>query len=130
MKTVTRAACAQAGLGTLKSLGLLQAAAAKQVDDSTLTVPDLIRADLPTCRPARPSRSVRSSSSTTPTPSCSPGATDLSRPSGGARAAHPLTAVRAQEGTYGQWRQPSPQQVPRSASVRAVRTRYPVIGSR
>ena len=33
------AACAQAGLDTLKSLGLLQAAAAKQVDYSTLANP-------------------------------------------------------------------------------------------
>ena len=33
------AACAQAGLGTLKSLGLLQAAAQKQVDYSTLADP-------------------------------------------------------------------------------------------
>ena len=33
------AACVQAGLGTLKSLGLLQAAAKKQVDYSTLANP-------------------------------------------------------------------------------------------
>ena len=33
------AACVQAGLGTLKSLGLLQAAAQKQVDYSTLADP-------------------------------------------------------------------------------------------
>ena len=33
------AACIQAGLGTLKSLGLLQAAAQKQVDYSTLANP-------------------------------------------------------------------------------------------
>lgn len=33
------AACVQAGLGTLKSLGLLQAAAAKQVDYSSLADP-------------------------------------------------------------------------------------------
>ena len=33
------AECAQAGIGTLKSLGLLQAAAAKQVDYSTLADP-------------------------------------------------------------------------------------------
>lgn len=34
------AACTQAGLGTLKSLGLLQAAASRQVDYSTLADPD------------------------------------------------------------------------------------------
>ena len=33
------AACVQAGLGTLKSLGLLQAAASKQLDYSTLADP-------------------------------------------------------------------------------------------
>jgi hypothetical protein len=33
------AACVQAGLGTLKSLGLLQAAASKQLDYSTLANP-------------------------------------------------------------------------------------------
>lgn len=33
------AACSQAGIATLKSLGLLQAAAAKQVDYSTLANP-------------------------------------------------------------------------------------------
>jgi hypothetical protein len=33
------AACVQAGLGTLKSLGLLQAAAQKQIDYSTLANP-------------------------------------------------------------------------------------------
>ena len=33
------AACAQAGISTLKDLGLLQAAAAKQVDYSTLADP-------------------------------------------------------------------------------------------
>src|SRR5215213_6752388 len=33
------AACAQAGIGTLKSLGLLQAAASKQIDYSTLADP-------------------------------------------------------------------------------------------
>ncbi len=42
------AACAQAGLATLKGLGLLQQAAAKQIDYSTLTGPTAIRADLPT----------------------------------------------------------------------------------
>ena len=33
------AACAQAGIGTLKSLGLLQAAAHKEIDYSTLADP-------------------------------------------------------------------------------------------
>ena len=33
------AACVQAGIGTLKSLGLLQAAAQKQIDYSTLADP-------------------------------------------------------------------------------------------
>jgi hypothetical protein len=43
------AACAQAGIGTLKSLGLLQAAAQKQIDYSTLADPKNgpIFADLP-----------------------------------------------------------------------------------
>ena len=43
------AACVQAGLGTLKSLGLLQAAAQRQVDYSTLADPVTgpIFADLP-----------------------------------------------------------------------------------
>ena len=43
------AACVQAGLGTLKSLGLLQAAAQKQIDYSTLADPVAgpIYADLP-----------------------------------------------------------------------------------
>jgi hypothetical protein len=41
------AACAQAGLATLKSLGVLQQAASKKIDYSTLTGPDAIRADLP-----------------------------------------------------------------------------------
>ena len=43
------AACVQAGLGTLKSLGLLQAAAHKQIDYSTLADPAAgpIYADLP-----------------------------------------------------------------------------------
>ena len=43
------AACVQAGLGTLKSLGLLQAAAQKKVDYSTLADPEAgpIFADLP-----------------------------------------------------------------------------------
>jgi hypothetical protein len=43
------AACAQAGIGTLKSLDLLQAAAGKQIDYSTLADPDNgpIFADLP-----------------------------------------------------------------------------------
>jgi hypothetical protein len=42
-------ACVQAGLGTLKSLGLLQAAAQKQIDYSTLADPVAgpIFADLP-----------------------------------------------------------------------------------
>jgi len=43
------AACVQAGIGTLKSLGLLQAAAQKQIDYSTLADPvnGPIFADLP-----------------------------------------------------------------------------------
>jgi hypothetical protein len=43
------AACAQAGIGTLKSLDLLQAAAGKQIDYSTLADPvdGPIFADLP-----------------------------------------------------------------------------------
>ena len=43
------AACVQAGIGTLKSLGLLQAAAQKQIDYSTLADPVTgpIFADLP-----------------------------------------------------------------------------------
>ena len=43
------AACAQAGLGTLKSLGLMQAAASRSIDYSTLADPDdgPIYADLP-----------------------------------------------------------------------------------
>ena len=43
------AECAQAGISTLKSLGLLQAAAAKQIDYSTLADPTAgpIFADLP-----------------------------------------------------------------------------------
>jgi hypothetical protein len=43
------ASCVQAGLGTLKSLGLLQAAAQKQIDYSTLADPanGPIYADLP-----------------------------------------------------------------------------------
>ena len=41
------AACAQAGIATLKSLGALQLAASKQLDYSTLTGPTAIRADLP-----------------------------------------------------------------------------------
>lgn len=43
------AACAQAGIGTLKSLGLLQAAASRQIDYSTLADADNgpIYADLP-----------------------------------------------------------------------------------
>ena len=43
------AACVQAGLGTLKSLGLLQAAAQQQIDYSTLADPATgpIFADLP-----------------------------------------------------------------------------------
>ncbi len=43
------AACVQAGLGTLKELGLLQAAAQKQIDYSTLADPVAgpIFADLP-----------------------------------------------------------------------------------
>ena len=43
------AACVQAGIGTLKSLGLLQAAAQKQIDYSTLADPATgpIFADLP-----------------------------------------------------------------------------------
>lgn len=43
------AACVQAGLGTLKDLGLLQAAAQKQIDYSTLADPVAgpIFADLP-----------------------------------------------------------------------------------
>jgi hypothetical protein len=42
-------ACVQAGLGTLKDLGLLQAAAQKQIDYSTLADPEAgpIFADLP-----------------------------------------------------------------------------------
>ena len=48
--------CVQAGIGTLKSLGLLQAAAQKQIDYSTLggrrDWPDLRRP----CRRARTSR--------------------------------------------------------------------------
>ncbi|MFC4144940.1 hypothetical protein ACFO0M_01615 [Micromonospora mangrovi] len=44
------AACAQAGIGTLKSLGLLQAAAQQKIDYSTLADPTAgpIFADLPT----------------------------------------------------------------------------------
>ena len=44
------ASCVQAGLGTLKSLGRLQAAAHKQIDYSTLADPTdgPIYADLPT----------------------------------------------------------------------------------
>ncbi len=45
------AACIQAGLGTLKSAGLLQAAAQKQVDYSTLVDRPALRQ--PTCRSAR-----------------------------------------------------------------------------
>jgi hypothetical protein len=43
------AACAQAGIGTLKSLGLLQAAASRHIDYSTLADPENgpIYADLP-----------------------------------------------------------------------------------
>jgi hypothetical protein len=43
------AACSQAGIGTLKDLGLLQAAARKQIDYSTLADPvnGPIFADLP-----------------------------------------------------------------------------------
>ena len=43
------AACVQAGIGTLKDLGLLQAAATKQIDYSTLADPTAgpIFADLP-----------------------------------------------------------------------------------
>lgn len=43
------AACVQAGIGTLKDLGLLQAAAQKQIDYSTLADPvaGTIFADLP-----------------------------------------------------------------------------------
>jgi hypothetical protein len=43
------AACVQSGLGTLKSLGLLQAAAKKQIDYSTLADPESgpIFAELP-----------------------------------------------------------------------------------
>lgn len=37
--TKTGGACVQAGLGTLKELGLLQAAAQKQIDYSTLADP-------------------------------------------------------------------------------------------
>lgn len=44
-----RGACVQAGLGTLKELGLLQAAAQKQIDYSALADPEAgpIFADLP-----------------------------------------------------------------------------------
>ena len=46
----TGAACTQAGISTLKSLGLLQAAAHRDIDYSTLADPDNgpIFADLPT----------------------------------------------------------------------------------
>jgi hypothetical protein len=45
----TKGSCVQAGIGTLKSLGLLQAAAQKQIDYSTLANPKdgPIFADLP-----------------------------------------------------------------------------------
>ena len=47
--TQTPGECVQAGLGTLKSLGLLQAAAQRQIDYSTLADPDNgpIYAELP-----------------------------------------------------------------------------------
>ena len=80
--TKTGGACVQAGLGTLKELGLLQAAAQKQIDYSTLA--DAENGPiLPTSSRARTSRWVRSSSCTPRAPSSSPGAAERTPHEGG-----------------------------------------------